>query len=376
MERKYNRPTMDRRDFVRLAGLGLAAGASAAETPLEAVQAARPARKALMKVGTQHGDSDEILKLMAGFGVNHICSRLPSSRLDERWSVVALTRLRDHVESFGLVRDLVPLPRSTNEIERFENPNIMLGKNPERDRELDDICQMIRNTARAGIPGLKYNLTFLGVVRTAPTPGRGGAEYSTFVYDQAKQDPPLTKAGPVGADAYWERITYFLERVVPVAEEYKVRLAFHPQDPAMPADKGYRGVQTVLGSVEGLKRFITIKASPYHGLNFCQGTVAEMLKKPGEEIFDVIRYFGSRKKIFNVHFRNIRGGFLNFQETFIDDGDVDMWKAMQVYKEIGFDGMMMPDHVPKIEGDARSFQAFAYTFGYIKALIAAVSADA
>jgi mannonate dehydratase len=376
MERKYNRPTMDRRDFVRLAGLGLAAGASAAETPLEAVQAARPARKALMKVGTQHGDSDEILKLMAGFGVNHICSRLPSARLDAQWSVEALTRLREHVESFGLVLDLVPLPLSSNEIERFENPNIMLGKSPERDRELDDICRMIRNTGRAGIPGLKYNLTFLGVVRTAPTPGRGGAEYSTFVYDQAKQDPPLTKAGPVGADAYWERITYFLERVVPVAEEYKVRLAFHPQDPAMPADKGYRGVQTVLGSVEGLKRFITIKASPYHGLNFCQGTVAEMLKKPGEEIFDVIRYFGSRKKIFNVHFRNIRGGFLNFQETFIDDGDVDMWKAMQVYKEIGFDGMMMPDHVPKIEGDARGFQAFAYTFGYIKALIAALSADA
>ena len=376
MERKYNRATMDRRDFVRLAGLGLAAGASAAETPLEAVQAARPGRNALMKVGTQHGDSDEILKLMAGFGVNHICSRLPSARLDEQWSVPALTRLREHVESFGLVLDLVPLPLSSNEIERFENPNIMLGKSPERDRELDDICQMIRNTGRAGIPGLKYNLTFLGVVRTAPTPGRGGAEYSTFVYDQAKQDPPLTKAGPVGADAYWERITYFLERVVPVAEEYKVRLAFHPQDPAMPADKGYRGVQTVLGSVEGLKRFITIKASPYHGLNFCQGTVAEMLKKPGEEIYDVIRYFGSRGKIFNVHFRNIRGGFLNFQETFIDDGDVDMWKAMRVYKEIGFDGMMMPDHVPKIEGDARGYQAFAYTFGYIKALIAAVSAEA
>jgi mannonate dehydratase len=180
----------------------------------------------------------------------------------------------------------------------------------------------------------------------------------------------------VDADAYWERVTYFLERVMPVAEEYKVRMAFHPQDPAMPADKGFRGVHTVLGSVEGLKRFITIAPSPYHGLNFCQGTVSEMLKKPGEEIFDVIRYFGSRGKIFNVHFRNIRGGFLDFQETFIDDGDVDMLKAMRVYKEVGFDGMMMPDHVPAISGDARGFQAFAYTFGYIKALIAAVSAEA
>jgi mannonate dehydratase len=376
MVRQYNRRVMERRDFVRLAGCGLAAGAAAAGTPLEAVQSTRPASKGQMKVGTQHGDSDEILRVMAGFGVNHICSRLPSVKFDNQWSVESLTRLRERVESFGLALDIVPLPLSSNDIETFENPNIMLGKSPERDRELDDICQMIRNTARAGIPGLKYNLTFLGVVRTSPTRGRGGAEYSTFVYDQAKQEPPLTKAGPVDADAYWERITYFLERVVPVAEEYKVKLAFHPQDPAMPADRGYRGVKTVLGSVEGLKRFITIKASPYHGLNFCQGTVAEMLKKPGEEIYDVIRYFGTRRKIFNVHFRNISGGFLNFRETFIDDGDVDMLKAMRVYKEIGFDGMMMPDHVPKIEGDARSFQAFAYTFGYIKALIAAVSAEA
>jgi mannonate dehydratase len=375
MKRQYNRRTMERRDFVRLAGLGLAAGASAAEVPLEAVQSA-PSRKALMKVGTQHGDSDDILRVMAGFGVNHICSRLPSARFDDQWSVDALTRLRERVESFGLVLDLVPLPLSSNEIEKFENPNIMLGKSPERDRELDQICQMIRNTARAGIAGLKYNLTFLGVVRTRPTPGRGGAEYSTFVYDQAKQDPALTIAGPVSADAYWERITYFLERVMPVAEEYKVKMAFHPQDPAMPADRGYRGVHTVLGTVDGLKRFIAIKPSPYHGLNFCQGTVAEMLQRPGDEIFDVIRYFGSRRKIFNVHFRNIRGGFLNFQETFIDDGDVDMLKAMRVYKEVGFDGMMMPDHVPAIAGDARGLQAFAYAFGYIKALIASVSAEA
>jgi mannonate dehydratase len=100
-----------------------------------------------------------------------------------------------------------------------------------------------------------------------------------------------------------------------------------------------------------------------------------MLKEPGKEIFDVIRYFGRRGKIFNVHFRNIRGGFLNFQETFIDDGEVDMLKAMRVYKEVGYDGMVMPDHVPSISGDQKGLQAFSYTFGYIKALIAAVAAE-
>jgi len=370
---------MHRRDFVRLAGLGVAAGSATATAakaePVRAEPRVPPAAKAMLKVGTQHDSSDDVLGILAALGVTNICSRLPSARLDDQWSVEGLTRLRERVEHFGITLDMVPLPMSSSPIARAENPNILLGKSPERDREIDDICQMIRNASRAGIPALKYNLTLIGVPRTASTPGRGGARYSTFVYDEASQDPPLTEAGVVGPDVYWERITYFLTKVIPVAEEHKVRMACHPQDPGMPRGKGFRGIETVLGNVDGLKRFISISPSPYHGFNFCQGTVSEMLAKPGEEIYDVIRYFGSRNKIFNVHFRNIRGGFLRFQETFIDDGDVDMLKAMRVYKEVGFTGMLMPDHVPAIEGDAKGAQAFAFTFGYIKALIAAVNAE-
>ena len=328
-----------------------------------------------MKAGTQHGGSDEILRSLAAFGVNDICAPLPSARMDERWSVAGLTKLRERVESFGIHLRMIPLPMSSSYISRAENPAIMLGKSPERDREIDDICGMIRNAAQAGIPALKYNLSILGVVRTGSTQGRGSAAYSAFSYRDAPQEPALTEAGPVDADAYWERISYFLQRVIPVAEEYKVRLACHPHDPGMPVEKGYRGVHTVLGTVDGLKRFIGISASVYHGLNFCQGTVAEMLRDPGREIYEVIRYFGRHGRIFNVHFRNIRGGFLDFQETFIDDGDVDMLRAMRVYKEVGYDGMIMPDHVPRIPGDSGGLQAFAFTFGYIKALIAAVDAE-
>jgi mannonate dehydratase len=372
---------MNRRNFVSLAGMGVTAGALAESIGASQITApnqndtkAMPSKTA-MKVGHQHYSSNEILTLLAAFGVNNICSALPSRKFDENWTVEGLTKLRERVESFGIKLDMVPLPLSSAYITRAENPNIMLGKSPERDREIDDICQMIRNTARAGIPALKYNMSILGVVRTESTKGRGGAAYSTFEYDKAKQEPPLTEAGPVNEDLYWERITYFLKRVIPVAEEYKLRLACHPHDPGTPLDKGYRGVHTVLGNVAGLKRFVEIVPSKYHGLNFCQGTVSEMLQNPGREIFDVIRYFGQRGKIFNVHFRNISGRFLNFRETFIDDGDVDMLKAMRVYKEVGYDGMMMPDHVPRIAGDAQGLQAFAFTFGYIKALIAAVAAE-
>ncbi len=360
---------MERRTFLQ-------AGAGSAFTVAQGPpRKPSPFQQVRMKLGTQHGSSDEILRVLAAFGVNHICGTLPSRKLDESWSIEGLSRLRERVESFGIKLEMLPLPLSSSYISRAENPNIVLGKSPERDREIDGICQMIRNAARAGIPALKYNLTILGVVRTASTAGRGGARYSTFVYDQARQEPPLTEAGAVSEEAAWERITYFLKRVIPVAEEHRVKMACHPHDPGMPREKGFRGVHRVLGSVDGLKRFIEIMPSPYHGLNFCQGTVSEMLQDPAREIFEVIRYFGSRRRIFNVHFRNIRGRFLNFQETFPDDGDVNMIQAIRVYKEVGYDGMLMPDHVPRIEGDPGGRQAFAYALGYIQALLQMVSQE-
>src|SRR5579885_1456042 len=189
---------MQRRKFVQLVGMGAAGAASAvpADAAARAKKGASP-RRALMKVGTQHGDSDEILRVLAALGVNNICSALPSPRFDEKWSAEGLTKLRKRVESFGIKLDMVPLPLSSSYISRAENPNIMLGKSPERDREIDNICRMIRNAAQAGIPAVKYNMSILGVVRTAPTRGRGGALYSTFVYDKAKQDGPPRETGPV-----------------------------------------------------------------------------------------------------------------------------------------------------------------------------------
>ena len=366
---------MDRRGFLKgtLAG-ATTFGAAAARDPALA-QGGTTAKKALMKAGHQNHSSDADLRVLAALGVQHICSALPSRRLDESWSVEGLTRLRRRVERFGIQLAMVPLPLSSSYISRAENPHIMLGKSPERDREIDQICRMIQNVAKAGIPAVKYNLTILGVVRSERTPGRGGAHYSTFVYEKAKQAGPPTESGPVSEDEMWERITYFLKRVVPVAEECKVRLCCHPHDPAMPRN-GFRGVHRVLGTVDGLKRFIEIVPSAYHGLNFCQGTVAEMLREPGKEIYDVIRYFGRRGKIFNVHFRNIKGGHLNFQETFPDDGDVNMIQAMRMYKEVGYDGMIMPDHAPQIDGDVGGAQAFAFAFGYIQALIQLVKSEA
>src|ERR1041384_3169375 len=204
---------MQRRHFLQSAPAGALAAA-----PAPAAQTQGTPRKSLIKLGTQHSSSDAVLPVLAAFGVNHICSTLPSAKFDAAWSVEGLTKLRERVESYGIKLDCVPLPLSSSYISRSENPNIMLGKSPERDREIDNICQMIRNAAKAGIPAVKYNLTLLGVIRTEPTKGRGGSLFSPFVYDRSKPDAEPPQGGPVSADAMWERITYFLKKVVPVAE--------------------------------------------------------------------------------------------------------------------------------------------------------------
>ena len=371
------RQTVTRRRFLGAAvagtgaaGLGVAGGGSVRAA---GVGSGRP--PVLMKAGHQHDHSEPTLRLLAALGVNHICSGKVSRRYDDNWSVDGLTRLRKHVESFGLTLECVPLPLSSSVITQSEHPEILLAKDPERDRALEDLCRMIRHCGRAGIPMVKYNLTFIGVVRTGRTICRGGASYSEFDYSRAKPEPPLTEAGRITEAIYWDRIEYFLKRVVPAAEEAKVKLACHPQDPAMPPESGWRGVNTVLGTPAGLRRFVATQPSPYHGLNFCQGTVAEMLTRPGEQIYDVIREFGRRGKIFNVHFRNIRGGYLKFQETFPDNGDVDMLRALRVYREVGYDGMIMPDHVPQVAGDAGGQKAFAFCHGYIRALLQVLQAE-
>ncbi len=327
-----------------------------------------------MKLGCQSGpQTDERLEFFARHGVDAICGSPPARADGLIWTADDLAQLRERVEKHGMTLDMIapPFLESTH-VDRTQRPAIMLGRSPDRDRDVENIQALIRNCAKAGIPAIKYNLNLLGVPRTKPTRGRGGSSLSTWRLAEAgDRATRTTSAGRVTEDVYWERITWFLQRVVPVAAEYRVRMACHPHDPGLPP--GFEGVDCVLGTVDGLKKFVDIEASPYHGLNFCQGTVSEMLQEPSREINDVIRYFGERRKIFNVHFRNIRGHRDSFQETFPDEGDVDMLKALLAYRDTGYEFMLMPDHVPRHDGDRDGLQAFAFCYGYIRALLQAVS---
>jgi mannonate dehydratase len=323
-----------------------------------------------MLLGTQlRARDDDDYRVWAQLGVTHICADPPGN--PHHWSLEDLEKLRDHVARFGLAMDMVQLPLSSRPIEQQDSPHILMAKEPEREREIDSICALIERIARAGIPAAKYNLNIIGIPRTPDEPGRGGSRNAAFRWDKTDQSAPPGIAGAVEEEENWARIDHFLARVVPVAEANRVRLACHPHDPWTPP--GYRGVTRVLGTVEGLKRFVTMHESPYHGLNFCQGTIGEMLQNPAEDIFDVIRWFGERGKIFNVHFRNILGHRLSFMEVFPDEGDMDMVRSVKLYREIGYPYMLMPDHVPHISGRDPDGVAFAFCYGYIRALIEATA---
>ena len=360
--------SMNRREFISSSGVAVLALGKGAT--VSAASTAPTTKPVLMKLGCQSPPTtDTHLKYLARYGVRNICGypEIADGRIYA--TVDELSRMKDLAAKNGIEVDCVgPTVLTSSYIDNEKHPAIMLAQSPERDRDIESIQTLIKNCAQAGLPSIKYNMSLLGVLRTGRTPGRGDASYSQWKLADAHPKTPLTIAGHVDADMFWERITYFLDRVIPVANEYKIRMACHPQDPGVPPE-GYQGVDRVLGTVDGLKRFVAIQESEYHGLNFCQGTVSEMLADPGTQIYDVIRYFGSRKKIFNVHFRNIRGHRNDFVEVYPDEGDVDLVKAIRVYREVGYPYMLMPDHVPVAENDPNGLQSFAFCYGYIRGLI-------
>jgi mannonate dehydratase len=299
---------------------------------------------------------DEHLAFYKAIGVDYLTIYPPPDLEDPAEMVEYFQKMRGLASSHGLRLYNVALG----------GPDEITLALPERDKKIEQWRLLLRALGRAGVPTLGYNFKPVGNFRTPSTKGRGGALYSTFDYGEYAVDPPFYPKKKIGEAQLLENLRYFLERVLPVAEEEGVRLALHPDDPPIPEPMG--GAARIVSSLEHYERIFNLVPSPSNAMLFCQGCVTEM----GVDVYQAIRRIGALGKIAYVHFRNVRGTPQSFQEVFVDEGQVDMYQAMQTYKEVGFEGPFMMDHTPEIPLDRQNREGHAFAVGYIRAMIQAV----
>jgi mannonate dehydratase len=308
---------------------------------------------------------DEILSFYKAIGVDtiHLDVRAGVSGVDASLGedlrngkdcTVLFEQAREKVEAHGL---------SLNNIFMSCWREIPLGL-PGADDRIDAWGRMLESLGRAGIPCLGWNFKPMGNFRTSSTIGRGAAQYSTFDYDEFSRNRPTPYDPPVSADKMWARMERFVRAVVPVAEKAGVRMALHPDDPPVPEALG--GVAQICSTPDQFRRIFSLMESRNHAMLFCQGCINETV---GEGVYDFIAEMASQQKIAWVHFRNVRGRLPHFEEVFVDEGDINMHRAMTIYRDNGFDGPYMMDHTPHLPAHHSELVGKAYAIGYIRALI-------
>jgi mannonate dehydratase len=211
-----------------------------------------------------------------------------------------------------------------------------------------------------------------GIWSSARTVTRGGAAARSFDVETAeghwsgrRYSGEVTHARRYLSDEIWENFASFISEVRPVAEEVGVKIGIHPDDPpGIPLG----GVpRCIFSSVEGYEKALAIADSPNVGVCLCVGCWLEGGDRMGLNPYEALSLFAGQERLFKVHVRNVSGHIPGFTETFIDDGVGDMHRVIRVLSEVGFDGIVIADHVPKMLSDDRL--ATAYTMGYLKALI-------
>ena len=326
----------------------------------------QPPDKMRIAIGQFNEPSHERLTFARQLGCSGVQLNTPRLPGTERWEYDDLARLREHIESYGL-----RLEALENTPVRFYD-KAMLGL-PGRDEQIANYQATIRNVGRAGIPILGYHWMPNSVWRTPGSTkirGRGGAIVTAFEMSLAKErDAALTHGHAFSADEMWANYEYFIKAVIPVVEEAGVKLALHPDDPPVPS---LGGVARIFNSFEGFKRGSEIVDSPNWALDFCMGCWSEM--GGHENVLRGIRHFVPKGKILYGHFRDVRGTADDFAECFLGEGNVNLFQAMKAFKENGFTGFLIDDHVPHMVDDSDwNHRGRAYATGYMMALLSAVN---
>jgi mannonate dehydratase len=303
------------------------------------------------------------VKLAKQIGINHVIAGANLGRVRREQYGETLQKLKEGFAEAGMTIAGVeshPVPAE----------KIKLGIEG-RDEEIENYKWAIEALSKVGVKMICYNfMAGLGWSRTkTDLPERGGALTSEFDVDSANKQG-LTQWGEVSEEKMWNNITYFLKAVMPVADRFGMQMALHPDDPPI---SPLRGIGRILTSAKAYRRVMDIAPSPLNGVTFCQAN----FKLMGEDIYSLAKEWSSRKKIFFIHFRDVKGTKEKFHETFHDNGPTDMIRMLQIYAKNGFHGPIRPDHAPTIEGEANDRPGYAIggkilAFGYMKGIMDAL----
>ncbi|PRX11585.1 UNVERIFIED_ORG: mannonate dehydratase [Martelella mediterranea] len=282
------------------------------------------------------------------------------------WDLPTLARSMKAFEDFGykvrVLEGWVPME------------NFKLGK-PEGEQEMQQMLATIENMGALGIETLCYSwMVIHGWMRTSVTERLpGGALTTSYDHSIIEKDPRSHQGIIVSEDQLWTTLEAFLKRAVPVAEKAGVKLAMHPDDPPL---SPIMGVSRIMSSVSSFERLLKLNDSPANGITFCQANFAAM----DADVPAAIRNLGKDGRIHFVHFRDVEGDARNLRETFHGMGKTDMYETIKAYMDIGFDGVMRPDHAPVMYGEPNANPGYEglgriYAIGYMRGLIEAAAKE-
>ena len=333
-------------------------------------------------VGQFNELTDEKLRFAAQIGASGVQMNNPILPGETHWEEQHVRALVEKTEAAGLRFEAI------ENVPTHFYDKVMLGLEG-RDEQLENYISTIRAVARAGVPVLGYHFMPNSVWRTAKlTPTRGGAGATQF--DQAAVDavadseelrkfmptslgrqssmPVFGKDGPVVTeDQMWANYAYFIKAVLPVAEEEGIRLALHPDDPPVPM---LGGVARLFYRPSGFRRAYELSGgSDAWALDLCLGCCSEMVGGKAN-VTEMIEFFAPRGRIAYIHFRDVQGTVPNFTECFIGDGNFDPAEVMLLLARHGFEGFLLDDHVPHMDGDSSwNHRGRAHAIGYMQGLI-------
>ena len=297
---------------------------------------------------------------------------------ESAWTYEGLRDLRTAVNNEGL--DL-------EAIQGFEvaHWSDILLDGPRKSQQMEKLKTILRNLGRAGIPVMDYSFSIAGVWGRMPVRvARGGAKSPGFhdppqppipsgmvqgrVYDAELYDPdnPKGVTGQITHEELWRRLKEFLDEILPVAEEARVKLALHPDDPPVPT---LRGTPRLVYLPDHYQRVLDLNSSACNTMLFCVGTMAEMAEG---DIYEMVDRYSRTGRITHVHMRNVRGRVPHYDEVFIDEGDVDMVRVLRILNRNGYTGLLAPDHGPYMSCDDPWHAGKAFIMGWLRAALACV----